>query len=285
MFTALCAVCACSLAALAAPVLATRSAPERLAAPDGPVTSLHYAPNANFGRGRKADVYLPGADGFNLADVSTPAQLDTLPAGVHGLVYLGMCGGVQSSFTGAVQPFIGNTRLFGFYLMDEPDPTGKYKEKCLAGNLKQESEWIHANVPGARTFIVLMNLGTPTAPDYTDTYNSANSGVELFGLDPYPCMKELHGCDLAVIGGAVSAAEASGVTAEQIIPVYQAFGGGGYRAWTLPKAAQEEEILAAWGALTPTPVFDFAYSWGKQSSDHALVNTADLRAVFAAHNA
>ena len=75
------------------------------------------------------------------------------------------------------------------------------------------------------------------------------------------------------------------MTAEQIIPVYQAFGGGGYRAWTLPKAAQEEEILGGVGCADPDAVFDFAYSWGKQSSDHALVNTADLRAVFVPNNA
>src|SRR5207253_3026636 len=71
----------------------------------------------------------------------------------------------------------------------------------------------------------------------------------------------------------------------QIVPVYQAFGGGGYSAWILPTATQEQQILSTWGALVPNPAFDYAYSWGVQSSDTALENTPSLQSVFAAHNA
>lgn len=276
--TALLALLAALLAGALAPLPAGAAAP---------LTGLHYAPNANFGKGRHAATYEPGKDGFDLADVGTPEQLGSLPAGVQGLVYLGLCKGADSSFVATVEPFLGSPKLYGFYLMDEPDPTGRYAPRCLASDLKAEADWIHANAPGARTFIVLMNLGTPTSPEYMDTYNSANTDIELFGLDPYPCMKELKGCDYAVIGAAVAAAEAAGIETGQIVPVYQAFGAthGSYKPWTLPTAAQEEQILAAWGPLVPDPAFDFAYSWGRQSADRALEDSPDLRAVFAAHNA
>lgn len=250
----------------------------------GPQTSLHYAPGENLGTGRRAGQYLPGADGFNLADVSTPEQLQSLPAGVSGLVYLGLCEGANADFQATVSPFIGKPGLFGFYLMDEPDPTGRYGPLCPAADLKQEADWIEANAPGARTFIVLLNLGTSSEPDYMDTYDAADTDIELFGLDPYPCRREFKGCDYAVIGAAVSAAQAAGIAEDQIVPVYQAFGGGGYSSWTLPTAAQEEAILSTWAPLVPAPAFDYAYAWGRQDRDRSLAHSRSLRAVFARHN-
>src|SRR5437016_8097825 len=62
----------------------------------GPKTTLHYAPNHNFDKNGK---YVPGAFGFNLADVNaSPAQLNSLPDGVKGLVWVGMCNGPDSKF-------------------------------------------------------------------------------------------------------------------------------------------------------------------------------------------
>ena len=89
---------------------------------------------------------------------------------------------------------------------------------------------------------------------------------------------------------AIVAAEAAGIPRDSIVPVYQAFGGGGYSddgggQYTLPTASQEEQILAVWGALVPNPVFDYAYSWGTQNSDQALEDSPALQAVFSAHNA
>jgi hypothetical protein len=250
----------------------------------GPVTGRHYAPNRNFRKHRHVPTYVPGKLGFNLADVSSVQQLDSLPAGVEGLVYLGLCNGADGSFIEAVRPFIGKAKLYGFYLIDEPDPTGSYKALCPALNLKAEADWIRANAPGVKTFIVLMSLGTSARPEYMNTYNSANTDIELFGLDPYPCSRELRGCNYSVIDASVIAAQAAGIEAGQIVPVYQAFGGGRYKSWTLPSAAEEEAILARWAARVPAPAFDFAYSWGRQAADHALEDTSALQTVFAAHN-
>jgi hypothetical protein len=259
------------------------SAPLLSSDPSGsyPQTALHYAPNGNIGSNGG---YLPGADGFNLADVSDVSTLNSLPAGVKGLVWLGQCNGVNATFTATVQPFTGNAKLFGFYLMDEPDPTGRYAPLCPAANLKAEADWIHANVPGAETFIVLMNMGSPTNPTYANTYNSANTDIDLFGLDPYPCRPQFNGCNYGVIAAGVKAAEAWGIRASQIVPVYQAFGGGSYTSYTVPTAAEETQLLSAWASLIPSAVFDYAYSWGAQDSDQALSTSPALQAVFLQKN-
>src|SRR5213596_2897612 len=252
----------------------------------GPVTSIHYAPNNNFD---SSGHYMPGPMGFNLADVGSVSELDSLPNGVKGLVWLGLCNGADSSFINAVQPFIGNPNLFGFYLMDEPDPTGQWAPLCPAAKLMAESDWIHAHVPGAKTFIVMMNFDTSTAPTYMNTYNPGNSHIDLYGLDPYPSRTETNGCDYSMINHAVTAAQAAGIPVGSMVPVYQAFGGGGWSddgggQYTLPTASQEQQIMSTWAPLVPNPVFDYAYSWGTQNSDQALEGSTALQAVFEAHN-
>jgi PKD repeat protein len=223
-------------------------------------------------------------NGFNLADVSSVSAVNSLPQGSKGLVWLGMGDGVTSAFLAAMEPFIGQSNVYGFYLVDEPDPTGKYSTLVTPANLKAESDWIHANVPGAKTFIVLMNMGTTdTSPTFMNTYNSSNTDIDLFGLDPYPCQTALGGCNFNVIKAYVTAAEAWGITQQQIVPVYQAFGGG-YPSYVVPTVSEEEEILSVWGSLVPTPAFDYAYSWGTQEGDTSLVSAPALRQVFALHN-
>lgn len=98
-----------------------------------PKTTLHHAPNHNFDpKGN----YAPGKIGFNLADVEDVRQLGLLPDGVKGLVWIGKCNGVDATFLKTVQPFVGKPKVFGFYLMDDPDPTGWHKSLCTPDNLK-----------------------------------------------------------------------------------------------------------------------------------------------------
>jgi hypothetical protein len=244
-----------------------------------PVTRLHYAPNNNFGR---AGEYLPGADGFNLVDIDINAksQLDSLPSGLRGLVYIGQCNGATASFRSAVDAFAGDHKLFGFYVMDEPLPW-----KCPPAHLLAENKWIHAHVPGARTFAILENLGPQIAPTYAGQYTPRNSGLDLVGIDPYPVRSGVSSPDFGEISRYVGAAEAHGWRPASIVPVYQTFGGGGYSNWVLPSAAQERRMLAAWAAVIAAPAFDYAYSWGPQRGDRALSQSRALRAVFAAKNA
>ena len=252
-------------------------------------TRLHFAPNGNFD---SKGTYLPGQVGFNLADVSTVRELEALPAGVRGLVWIGRCGGVDASFVQAVRPYVGNPKVLGFYLMDDPDPTGKYFPHCAADNLKAESDWIHSKDPGTYTFIVELDRSSADHPSYQGGYNPANSDIDLYGLDPYPCRSENPAsapCAYAWLGLAVSAAEAEGIPLADIVPVYQTFGGGtwaddGGGSYQLPTAAQEAAILSTWGSLVPTPVFDYAYSWGSQNGDQSLNGSSALQQVLLVHN-
>ena len=136
----------------------------------------------------------------------------------------------------------------------------------------------------------MINVNTSTAPVYANTYNPGNSHIDLYAPDPYPCRTEVGGCDYSKITSAVAAVEAAGIPRGSIVPVYQAFGGGGWSddgggQYTLPTASQEQQILATWAPLVPNPVFDYAYSWGTQNSDQALEGSTALQAVFSAHNA
>ena len=240
--------------AVLAPRTATTTPPPPPAppAPAGPHTSEHYTANVNF----SGSTYVPGADGFNLADVSSNSVTAALPAGVKGLEYIGSCDGATASFQSTIASFIGDPTVFGFYLMDEPNPSS-----CSAANLKAESDWIHANDPGTYTFIIEEDLSSSNHPTYQGGYNPANSDIDLYGLDPYPCRSENPAsapCAYSWLGLAVTAAESAGIPLADIVPVYQAFGGGawvddGGGSYQLPTAAEESAILATWGFARSHP--------------------------------
>jgi hypothetical protein len=145
-----------------------------------PVTKWHYAPNNNFNH---AGEYTPGVDGFNLADVNaySRSQLDGLPAGVHGLVYIGTCDGVTTAFQAAVDLFAGDPKLFGFYITDEPTP-----KHCPAANLLAEDNYIHEHAPGAKTFAILENLGKSALPTFTGCVHAAGLRARPHWHRPVP---------------------------------------------------------------------------------------------------
>jgi hypothetical protein len=252
----------------------------------GSLTTLHYTPNANFDyQGR----YAPGAFGFNMSDVSKVHDLDLLPKGVVGLVWVGRCDGVDASFIAALTPFLGHPKVFGFYLMDDPDPVQWRGRHCSAEHLKAEADWIRSHAPKAISFIMLMNLGSSRTPSFLNSYNPENTHVDLYGLAPYPCRTELEGCDFDMIGRFVNAAVRAGISADRIVPAYQTFGGGGWTddgggTYALPSDLNEREILARWATFIGRPVFDYAYSWGSQRGDGALENSPALRTVLGEHN-
>jgi hypothetical protein len=253
----------------------------------GPSTSWHYAPNSNFDGQRN---FVPGADGFNLSDANSISDVNDTPAGDKALVFIGLCNGADTSFKSTVQPYFDNQKVFAFYLMDDPDPTGQFNPLCTAANLKAESDWIHQNDSGTKTFIVLMNLGTTNNPSYTNSYTPSNSDIDYYGLDSYPCHSELRGCDNSIITKSILAAEASGVPQADVIPLYQAFGEGGFSddlggTYLLPDMSQTLDMLSTWGSLIPSPAFDYTYSWGSQRSDDALEGSSSLQYIFALFNA
>jgi hypothetical protein len=240
--------------------------------------TLHYAANGNFASGQ----YDPASLGFNLADISSASLLSELPSGVKALVYVGMSDGVTAFFQQVVNSFAGDPRVYGFYLADEPASTS-----TVAANLRAESDYIHAQIPGAKTFMVLENQSSNTSPSYYSGFSPDNTHIDLFGIDPYPVQANVPGgYDLNIIPLAVQAAEKIGIPQADLVPVIQAFGGGDWpgNAYYVPTVAQEQEILSTWAAALPDPAFDYAYSWGSQLGDTALSQLPDLQQLWAAHN-
>ncbi len=249
-------------------------------------TTLHYSSGLGASEARV------GAElGFNMADVGDVESLNALPQGMKGLIWLGIKGGASAEFRNKVKPFIGNPRVYGFYLWDEPDPTGKYGELITPDSLKEQSDWIHQNVPGAKTFIVLMSMGSSSAhPDYMNTYNPANTGIDLYGLDPYPFRTDAGAPDLSEVDAAFAAAVQAGIPASKIVPIFQAFGGGTFNTseggkFIVPTPKQLQDLIDRWLSIMPSPEFDYAYAWGNQQGDTALRDRPELQAVFKAHNA
>jgi len=271
-----------------------------------PTTRLHYAPNKNFD---SMGHYLPASDGFNLADVEAPTSI-SLPPGTKGLVYLqdaAKCMNASTTqFQSAVAPYLGNPLVYGFYLVDEPNPIRQTlldgTTPCLTADLKSEADWIHQHDPGAQTFMVLQNMGTRDVPCFVPTsgttcsgtwsgYNYATTSIDLYGDDPYPCRDDTGGgCAYSRINASVAAVQASGVALAAIVPIYQAFGRAcascNDASYILPTQFQETQILYTWALLTPTPAFDYAYSWGQNTGTDDLTLNArpELQSVFAEHN-
>jgi hypothetical protein len=257
--------------------------PFPLFAQSGP--TRHFAPNNNFDA---TGHFAPAASGFDLADVSEPAQLNQLPEGVLALVWVGQCNGVDERFTGLVATFSRSSNVFGFYLMDDPSRTWGNRY-CSPDSLRAEADWIHAVAPRVKSFIALMNIGSSQQPSFDGSYRPAVSHVDLFAISPYPCRSERHGCDFEMLDRYVAAADAAGFPRTSLVPGYQMFGRGRWQddaggRYELPTAEQARNLLVHWGRLLPQPVFDYAYSWGVQLGDDALESAPDLRAVMSAHN-
>lgn len=250
------------------------------------LTTLHYAAGGGLDSNGN---FTAGADGFNLADIQYVDQANALPSGTQGLVWLDQYHGVTQDFINQVTPFLNNPKVFGFYLVDEPDPSGQSGPQASAADLMAESDWIHQHDPGAKTFTVLDNMGTSDNPSYVNTYNTANTHIDYFGLDWYPVWSDRSNVDLSTIDKYVAAAEQAGISLDSIVPVYQAFGGGGWTTETgsqvvMPTAAQAQAMIDHWAQLVPNPAFDYAYAWGSQNGDTALENSPELQKVFLAHN-
>ncbi|TIS80391.1 MAG: calcium-binding protein [Mesorhizobium sp.] len=227
--------------------------------------------------------------GFNLVDVQTVEQVNELPDGMKAMVWLNEGEGVTQSFIDKVTPFLGNPKVYGFFLVDEPDPTGQYHTKVDAEDLKAESDWIHARMPDAKTFITAMDMGSAENPDFSNTYNYDNTHIDLFGISAYPVRTGTDTVDYDMIDRTVAAAVESGIPVSQIVPVHQTFGGGNWTTntggkYVMPTTDQLQTMMEHWDELVPSPEFDFAYAWGSQEGDVALESSPELQAVFREHN-
>ena len=254
------------------------------AAPAGPLagTTLHYTNNVGYSSG-------PAGVGFNLWDVGPyPEEVNALPAGHKALVWVGgdisTCSSEYSDaqFNALVNALAGNAKVFGWYLWDEPNLA-----ECpnLAALIKKRATYIRTRTGGAQKSFVVGGGGDGEAAP--PALAPANSGLDLIGLDPYPC-RIGEACEYGLIDQAVRQTVANGTPASAIVPVFQVFGQtcssipAGNRKWRMPTSAEMDQILARWDALVPAPAFDDVYSWGVQPewSCPALSRSTTLQAKF-----
>ncbi|TIX72146.1 MAG: calcium-binding protein, partial [Mesorhizobium sp.] len=243
------------------------------------MATMHYTWGASAAQAK--------AYGFNLVDLQYASSVNALPDGSKALIWLGESNGVTQSFIDKVTPLLNNPKVFGFFLTDEPDPTGRYHTQVSAANLKAESDWIHSHFPGAKTFITLMDMGSFTDSNYSNTYNPANTGIDYYGINPYPV--RTTAVDFNYIDRAVAAALEAGIPQSAIVPVYQAFGGGGWTtntggSYVMPTTSQMQTMIDHWERLVPNPAFDMAYKWASQNGETSLGNTPAMQDFFLRHN-
>ena len=233
-------------------------------------TSHHYVANL------KGDLAGPRRVGFNVFDTgSSPQQVAALPSGVQAMVWLGQkCPTpADTAFRSAVDALAHSSRVFGYYLSDEP-----HIADCPGGPaaLADRAAYVKRASGGSqRSFIVL-----DQAADYA-AFKPSVTGVSMVGLDPYPCSDAHPDCDPAKIDEKVGDALHAGIPRDRIVPVYQTFGqhwASGDRYYRLPTANQMRPMLQRWATLVPNPPMDYAYGWGHQdSANPTLVDSKPLQ--------
>jgi hypothetical protein len=276
-------------------------------------STLHFAANTS------STVSQAISNGFNLVDVTgstsnpttTINTLNALPSGVQALVWVGnldnappgsSCpapGFSDTQFHNLVNALAGNSKVYGYYVSDEPHPS-----VCpsAAADIAARSDYIHNVAPGQKSFIIVQDgngiCGATLGCEYS-VLTPATTHADYIGLDPYPCHYSGAtpvACDNSVIVTKFNTAVSKGISVSAIIPVFQTFGQEGridgksvfYRT---PSSSELQSMLDTWASLTPTPAFDYAYTWGAQCtvssclSPKALVNQPSLAAVMSAHNA
>lgn len=243
------------------------------------------------------------AAGFTVFDVAgspshpagVRAALAALPAGTRAMIWVGNLdnssatpGFTMAQFRAQVDALAGDSRVFGYFLSDEPHPAAY---PSAAHDIAARADYISAHAPGQRSFIVVLDGTNACGGSYGCEYHAlapARTHVDLVGVDSYPCHFGAP-CDDRQITGRVHAAVVAGIPLSQIVPVYQAFGQEGKAQspyYRTPTPAELQAMLDTWQAAVPNPVLDYAYSWGTQStSPQALANHPELRRVVAAHNA
>ena len=82
--------------------------------------------------------------------------------------------------------------------------------------LRERAAYVRAHFPAAvKTFIVLDNDGTDGHPLFR--FAPANTGIDLFGIDPYPFKANL--VNLSIIAASVNAAISQGIPKAALVPV------------------------------------------------------------------
>jgi len=211
--------------------------------------------------------------GFNLMDVGSFADLNALPNGVKGVMWLGNGYNTQcfwrlddAQARKIVRAVKDHPRFSGvYYISDEPHPA-----VCpeAAERLAERAALIRAIDPRAKTLIVVLN----GAADKSE-FMKLRDAADYIGVDPYPCNRnnEKRGCDFPAMRARIDEAIAAGIDRSRIVPVFQSFGQacvvGQAPYYRLPSVQETQAMLTIWDEMIPvaTRPFDMAYSWGMQT--------------------
>jgi hypothetical protein len=268
----------CALACALA-VVPSAGADAGSAAPD--VRSMRLAPATT---GRHFIVNLDGSVsprrlGYNVFDTGpSRSAVRALPRGVKALVWLGQkCPThADAGFRTTVRKLSGMRHVFGYYLSDEP-----HIGDCPDGpeGLASRTHFVDKVSDGRQKSFVILSEDEDFRP-----FRPAVTGLDLVGLDPYPCSEAHPDCDLSKIDREVRAARARGIHLRRIVPVYQVFGQehADDAYYHLPTRDQLRRLLSRWAKVVPSPRMDYTYGWGHQSSaDPTLVDAPGLQKVLA----
>jgi hypothetical protein len=231
--------------------------------------------------------------GYNVFDVGPSAEeLDGLPDGAQGMIWVGdfSCGegfGLSDEeFHAAVDELGDDERVYGWYIVDEPDPA-----ECpsVPEAIRERADYIHEHAPGQVAFFSATDYEYgPLVPESTH--------ADVVGFDPYPCRDDGDGrCDLSIMDTMIGDAVEAGFDRDIIAPVLQVFGtscaeNGG---WRLPNGEELGQILTRWQELVPNPPLEITYTWGNQEEwacptlmdADGTDGQPDLQSVIQQHNA
>ena len=241
--------------------------------------------------------------GYNIID-GTPDDIGSVnkyPSGVQAMIWTGSAFCPQgdkgkgdewmawSSFKNLVYNHRNNSKIYGYFLIDEPNTKGcgLGKDK-LAQMIRDRADYIHCFAIQADKFSngkhkvasdgsCLNDKGEKVArkgkhkaylvDEWDHQYANVSqklTHVDIFAIDPYPCRS--GGCKYS--GGQDEFLQRIDRAKKYypqsaIAPTYQAFGGDG---WKLPSKDQMKQIQAYYDKYLPGSTFDVAYSYRDNKS-------------------
>jgi hypothetical protein len=192
--------------------------------------------------------------GWNLIDVSSKDEVDVLPPGAKGLVWVGDWNNTSCSWevsdaklTKKVMSMVGDPKVVGFYFSDEPNPVA-----CPDAPRRhvQRSALIRRLDPSVFTVMVARS-NTDTSASELRLWRGAATYV---GLDPYACDVG-KACNFARITRMIRAADKAHIAYWGVLQAFADYD------WRWPTPAELTRIASIWKASNAKGSMTFAWKW------------------------
>jgi chitodextrinase len=223
---------------------ATLVCPSPLGAP-----SYRFMINSDSG-GQIASQY-----GYDLLDVGSAGQADGLPPGTQGLIWAGDYDNTtcsweisDSALAPTVQAAASDTKVFGYFFSDEPDP---YACPNAYADHRARSSFIHSIDPLHKTVMLVDSNSDQQTLDQIPHWAGA---ADYFALDPYPCY-QAQACNYAWIDQVIAAANNAGLNYWGVAQAFQD------ATWRWPTSDELSHMLNQWASSRQTGMMTFAWTW------------------------